>query len=354
MEIYASLARAHMEGFGTTEFELRVRSSQKSCGPCTIRGRSFANPSLVDEVLAARRVADGAAAIVVTTADFARRHDSSRQAARVLGYGLVSGTFEIRAADDVGSHIGRGAAMSAYEGSRSQAEAMWMFYPIGEERRVVCVRCEFIGRRASGQSVRWARRSVVIRSRRLGLAQVFETCHAVACGKRRGDRFTGLESRSQKNGGGLYGIQEAVAAAYMKASGICGSDSVGAATPTRDHYRVSIHGSERVIRAELTYRQTSEQIERIAGFGGQGRALCLFYTGGTTGEPKGVMLRDRSLVANAWACTTAREWPADTTMLLTTPMSHAAGLLVAPGLQRVQLRVAQVVRPGQGCRRNRK
>ncbi|MFM9258381.1 AMP-binding protein [Rhodococcus sp. 5A-K4] len=70
-----------------------------------------------------------------------------------------------------------------------------------------------------------------------------------------------------------------------------------------------------------------------SGFGGQGRALYLFYTGGTTGEPKGVMLRDRSLVANAWACTTW-EWPADTTMLLTTPMSHAAGLLVAPGLQR--------------------
>ncbi|MFE6867262.1 AMP-binding protein [Kitasatospora sp. NPDC057692] len=65
----------------------------------------------------------------------------------------------------------------------------------------------------------------------------------------------------------------------------------------------------------------------------RGPALYLFYTGGTTGEPKGVMLGDRSLLANAWACSTWA-WPPDTHFLITTPMSHAAGLLVAPGLLR--------------------
>ncbi|TDD42194.1 AMP-binding protein [Saccharopolyspora elongata] len=65
----------------------------------------------------------------------------------------------------------------------------------------------------------------------------------------------------------------------------------------------------------------------------RGPALYLFYTGGTTGEPKGVMLRDRSLVANAWACS-SWAWPPETNLLITTPMSHAAGLLVAPGLLR--------------------
>lgn len=62
-------------------------------------------------------------------------------------------------------------------------------------------------------------------------------------------------------------------------------------------------------------------------------ATYLFYTGGTTGEPKGVILRDRSLTANAWASATW-PWPDRTRFLITTPMSHAAGLLVAPGLLR--------------------
>ncbi|MFI1380308.1 AMP-binding protein [Embleya sp. NPDC020886] len=65
----------------------------------------------------------------------------------------------------------------------------------------------------------------------------------------------------------------------------------------------------------------------------RGPARYLFYTGGTTGEPKGVVLGDRSLTANAWAGTTWA-WPERTTFLVTTPMSHAAGLLIAPGLLR--------------------
>lgn len=60
-------------------------------------------------------------------------------------------------------------------------------------------------------------------------------------------------------------------------------------------------------------------------------ATYLFYTGGTTGQPKGVILRDRSLTANAWASSTWA-WQHDTRFLITTPMSHAAGLLIAPGL----------------------
>lgn len=67
--------------------------------------------------------------------------------------------------------------------------------------------------------------------------------------------------------------------------------------------------------------------------GPAGEPTYLFYTGGSTAEPKGVILRDRSLVANAWATAT---WPPPhgTRFLIATPMSHAAGLLVAPELMR--------------------
>jgi fatty-acyl-CoA synthase len=63
-------------------------------------------------------------------------------------------------------------------------------------------------------------------------------------------------------------------------------------------------------------------------------ALYILYTGGTTGSPKGVTLPDRSLTANAWMTATHWDWPARTNMAIGTPMSHAAGLFVLPGLMR--------------------
>jgi fatty-acyl-CoA synthase len=63
-------------------------------------------------------------------------------------------------------------------------------------------------------------------------------------------------------------------------------------------------------------------------------ALYILYTGGTTGSPKGVMLPDRSLTTNAWMTATHWDWPAHADMAIGTPMSHAAGLFVLPGLMR--------------------
>src|SRR3954452_4996617 len=53
----------------------------------------------------------------------------------------------------------------------------------------------------------------------------------------------------------------------------------------------------------------------------------LFYTGGTTGASKGVMLRHRSLVANAFHLQAALPFGADTCFLLVAPMFHLAGTL---------------------------
>jgi fatty-acyl-CoA synthase len=62
--------------------------------------------------------------------------------------------------------------------------------------------------------------------------------------------------------------------------------------------------------------------------------IAIFFTGGTTGKPKGVMHSSRSLVANALICSSDWEWPADIRMLLSTPISHAAGYIVLPTLLR--------------------
>ena len=53
----------------------------------------------------------------------------------------------------------------------------------------------------------------------------------------------------------------------------------------------------------------------------------LFYTGGTTGVAKGVMLRHRSLVANAMHVQAVWPFDAETRFLLVAPMFHLAGTL---------------------------
>ena len=58
----------------------------------------------------------------------------------------------------------------------------------------------------------------------------------------------------------------------------------------------------------------------------------LAYTGGTTGSPKGVMLSNRSLIANTLQALAGQEWPDDIRFLCPTPISHGAGSLLLPTL----------------------
>ena len=67
-----------------------------------------------------------------------------------------------------------------------------------------------------------------------------------------------------------------------------------------------------------------------AGFGddvGEDDLAGLFYTGGTTGAAKGVMLPHRSLVANAMHVQAVWPFDAETRFLLVAPMFHLAGTL---------------------------
>jgi len=56
----------------------------------------------------------------------------------------------------------------------------------------------------------------------------------------------------------------------------------------------------------------------------------IYYTGGTTGSPKGVALTQEAVMAAIMILTAEWEWPADLRLLVTTPVSHAAGAFLWP------------------------
>jgi len=69
----------------------------------------------------------------------------------------------------------------------------------------------------------------------------------------------------------------------------------------------------------------------------------LFYTGGTTGLSKGVMLTHRNLIANAWNIQFAQPMTGDDRYLIMAPMFHAAGSVSV--LQSIFLGATQVIMP---------
>ena len=69
----------------------------------------------------------------------------------------------------------------------------------------------------------------------------------------------------------------------------------------------------------------------------------LFYTGGTTGVSKGVMLTHRNLVANAWNMQVTQPIHQDDRYLIVAPMFHAAGSVSV--LQSIFVGATQVILP---------
>lgn len=239
MEIYAALARAHMERFGTTETHLAAVAAKNHAHSVHNPRAHFRTPFTTEEILAARRVAwpltvpmcspvsDGAAAAVVCSADFARSHDAGQRAVPVLSSVLLSGID--RAPDDAEQHIGRRAALAAYEqagvapgdidvaevhdatafGEIQQVENLG-FCPIGDGGPWSASGASTLGReRPVNPSGGLVSRGHPVSA--TGLAQVLELVTQLR--GHAGDRqVPGARIAIAENGGGLYGIEEAVAA----------------------------------------------------------------------------------------------------------------------------------------------
>lgn len=124
MDIYAAMARAHMDRFGTTQRQLAAVSAKNHRHSVDNPLSHFRKDMSVDEILAARALSfpltvpmcspltDGASAVIVCNAEVAARVGSKRQV-RVLA--SVVGTGVEREMTDYSRHVTKLAGERAYE-----------------------------------------------------------------------------------------------------------------------------------------------------------------------------------------------------------------------------------------------
>ncbi|XSS66326.1 thiolase C-terminal domain-containing protein [Pseudomonas sp. B11] len=238
MDLYATMCRAHMKRFGSTQRQMAVIAA-KNHGHSVHNPRAqFRKAFTVEEVLAGRPLsypltvpmcspfADGAAAAILCTERGAARLGLGRSRVKVRAYELVSG--KERAWEDFQQSGGARAARRAYEvagvgpGDIDVAEvhdatAFGELYVA--EQLGFCAFGEGGILAESGATTLGGRIPINpsggLESRghpigATGLAQVFELTQQLRgqCGPR---QVTGARLALQENGGGFLGIEEGVA-----------------------------------------------------------------------------------------------------------------------------------------------
>jgi acetyl-CoA acyltransferase len=125
MDLYAAQARAHMARHGTTQADFAHAAAKNHTAGALNPLAQYGAPMTAAQVLADKPivfpftramcapVSDGAAAMVVCNGAGLQRLGAAARAVRVRGCALVSAS--VRDAGDMDNHIGRRAALAAYE-----------------------------------------------------------------------------------------------------------------------------------------------------------------------------------------------------------------------------------------------
>ncbi len=238
MDVYAALAQAHMDAFGTTKQQLALIAEKNHAHAVHNPLAHFRVPMSMEEILAARPVSgpltvpmcapltDGAAAVVVCNAAGLKRL-GARSPVRILATVLQTGTVRPLSAWD--RSVSRLAALAAYEqagvgpGDVSVAE-VHDASAFGELLQTELLGfCEIGagGKFAESGATRLGGRLPVNPSGGLeskghpmgasGIAQIYELVHQLRgnCAAR---QVPGARIAIAENGGGLYAGEEAVAA----------------------------------------------------------------------------------------------------------------------------------------------
>lgn len=102
-----------------------------------------------------------------------------------------------------------------------------------------------------------------------------------------------------------------------------------AAALARDEYLVLGHEAEGALQPFWTGGEAALPLDAI---GAADDVIRIAYTGGTTGRPKGVLLPNRAMVANATMALAAIPFPRAPRFLCPAPVSHGAGSIIVPTL----------------------
>ena len=244
MDVYAALARAHMDTFGTTQRQLAVIAEKNHAHAVDNPLAHFRAPISVAEILAARPVAgpltvpmcapltDGAAAAVVCNAEGLRRFRSAhpiRLRANILRTGTV------RPLDAWDRSVTRLAAEAAYEQAGLGPDDVSVAEVHDASAFGELLQTEMLGFCEIGGGGKLAESGETTLGGRLpvnpsgglesrghpmgatGLAQIYELVHQLRgdCGTR---QVPGARVALAENGGGLYRGEEAVAAVTILSS----------------------------------------------------------------------------------------------------------------------------------------
>jgi acetyl-CoA acetyltransferase len=239
MDVYAAFSRYHMARYGTTQRQIAAVAAKNHRHSVENPLSQFRRSYTIDEVLSAppitypltvpmcSPVSDGAAAVILATAEGMRRHGLDRsRSIRVLASVVQTGSD--RDASDVENHCTALAARRAYEKAGVGPEDVSVAEVHDATAMGEIIQIENLGLCAFGEGGFISERGDTSLGGRVpvnpsggleskghpvgatGLAQVYELV-AQLRGEAGPRQVEGARIAVAENGGGLHGIEEAVA-----------------------------------------------------------------------------------------------------------------------------------------------
>ncbi|MGP1275899.1 MAG: thiolase family protein [Caulobacterales bacterium] len=234
MDIYAGIARAHMEAFGTTREHLAMAAAKNHTHAADNPHAQYRTPFTVEEVLADKPViwpltrsmcapvSDGAAAVILQSARAAR---DKAGAVKLAGIGWA--TARTRKLDDWDNHVGKRASDLAWEASGLGPADMHLAEVHDATSFAEILQIENLGLCPRGQGGAFTASGATRRGGRVpvnagggliakghpvgatGVIQIVEMCRQLR-GEAGRMQVEGARAGVCENGGGFLGVEEAV------------------------------------------------------------------------------------------------------------------------------------------------